>query len=191
MSPLSLKILFYSVTGVLLSSVTWGTISHSAVTGEYILSFILLGMMFYVVGQFCVDRWRPENSSQDFHATRLWKIPQTTTHGGLWLRVTFHTIFGIGIYSALAFLLILTTTARPVFMILLGTLFVLRIPHLYWSMRGRYEQKAVTETDSEKPSRHVLVYRDGSLVDRKIRWLIPIGMGGLGAALAAAGMLLS
>ncbi len=75
----------------------------------------------------------------DFHPTRLWKTPRETTRSGLWLRVGFRTLAGIAIYSGLAAILVLITTARPAFMILLGTLFVLRVPHLYWSMRGRYD----------------------------------------------------
>ncbi len=180
--------IFYAIAGVLLSSISWSTISHSAVTGDYVLSFILLGMMFYVVGQFCVDRWRPEVGPQDFHATRLWRIPQTTTPGGLWLRVGFNTLVSIGVYSALASLLVLATTAQPAFMVLLGTLFLLRMPHLYWSMRGQYERVSVA--NSMNASRNVLTYKGGSQMDRKDRWLIPIGMAILGAILAGAGMFL-
>ena len=47
---------FYLVTGVLLSSITWSALSHSAVTGDYALSVILLGMTFHVTGKFFVDR---------------------------------------------------------------------------------------------------------------------------------------
>ena len=189
MGPLTLKMIFYAITGMLLSSITWSTISHSAVTGDYVLSFILLGMMFYVVGQFCVDRWRPEDGPQDFHPSKLWKIPQTTTLGGLWLRVGFLTILSTGAYAILAWVLVLTTTARPAFMMLLGVLFLLRMPHLYWGMRGRYEQ--VTVTDSMNSSRHVLMYRGGSQMDRKARWLIPMGMAGVGSVLAGVGMIVS
>ena len=154
-------------------------------TGDYVLSFILLGMMFYVLGQFCVDRWRPEDGPQDFHATKLWKIPQTTTPRGLWLRVGVNTLLSILAYSALASLLVLTTTAQPAFMALLGALFLLRIPHLYWSMRGRYEQASIA--NSTNGSRSVLTYRGGSQMDRKARWLIPIAMAIVGAVLAGAG----
>ena len=176
--------IFYAITGVLLSAISWSTISHSAVTGDYVLSFILLSMMFYVLGQFCVDRWCPEAGPQDFHATRLWKLPQTTTLRGLWLRVGFNTLLSIGVYSAIASLLVLTTTAQPAFMVLLGTLFLLRIPHLYWSMRGRYEQVSVN-------SRNVLAYGGGSQMGRRARWVIPIGMAFVGAVLAGAGMFVS
>ena len=40
-----LRTLFYLVSGSVLASITWSTIEHSAVTGDYILSVILLGMM--------------------------------------------------------------------------------------------------------------------------------------------------
>ncbi len=50
-----LKMVYYAIAGVLLSSISWSTISHSAVTGDYLLSFILVGMMFYVVG----NCWHP------------------------------------------------------------------------------------------------------------------------------------
>ncbi len=183
MGPLFLRMIFYLVTGVLLASISWSTISHSAVTGDYLLSLLLLGMMFYVVGQFFVDRLRPEVAPQDFHDIRPWKTPYTTTTGGLWLRVGFNTLLNIAIYAALAFALILLTTARPAFMLLLGMLFLIRVPHLYWSMRGRYENVA----DSESA---VLQYRGGSRMDRRTRWLVPIGMAGLGSGVAAIGMLL-
>ena len=183
MGPLFLRLIFYLVIGVLLASISWSTISHSAVTGDYLLSFILLAMMFYVVGQFFVDRLRPEVAPQDFHATRPWKTPHTTTMRGLWLRVGFNTLLNIAIYTALAFALVLLTTARPAFMVLLGTLFVIRMPHLYWSMRGRYD----SVTDSEGA---VLQYRGGSQMDRRTRWLLPVGMAGLGSGIAAIGMIL-
>ena len=70
MGPLFLRLIFYLVTGVLLASISWSTIFHSAVTGDYLLSFILLGMMFYVLGQFFVDRLRPEVAPHDFHSSR-------------------------------------------------------------------------------------------------------------------------
>lgn len=155
--PLILKVAFYVITGVLLSSISWSTISHSAVTGDYILSFILLGMLFYVLGQFCVDRWRPEYDQQDFHPSKLWKLPQTTTREGLWWRVGFNTVVNVTVYSALAFLLVMTTTAQPPFLILLGTLFLLRVPHLYWSLRMRYEQ--VVDTSKPTAGHDVFIYR--------------------------------
>ncbi len=184
-----LRILFYAITGVVLSSMSWSTISHSAVTGDYALSFILLGMMFYVVGKFFVDRWRPADSPQDFHETKLWKLPQTTTLGGLWLRVGLNTLFNIGVYSGLSFVLVLTTTAHPAFMTLMGSLFLLRMPHLYWSMRSRYKRESIANSANE--SRCVLIYRGGSRMDGRARWLIPIGMAIVGAGLASVGLILS
>ena len=184
-----LKMSFYTMAGLVLSSISWGTISHSAVTGDFVLSFILLGMMFYVMGKFFVDRWRPADSPQDLHDTKPWKLPQETTPAGLWLRVGINTLFNIGVYSVLAFLLVITTTANHVFMILLGSLFLLRMPHLYWSMRGRYERVSVR--NSSNATRNSLKYRGGSQVDRKARWLIPMGMAIVGATLAGAALLVS
>ena len=183
---MALRLIFYAIIGVLLSSISWSTISHSAVTGDYVLSFILLGMMFYVFGQFCVDQWRLEYGPQDFHANKLWKMPHTTTAWGLWLRVVFSTLFSLGIYLGLASLLVLATTAEPAFMILLGTLFLLRMPHMYWSMRGRYERVSVA--NSINVPQNVLAYKGGSQIDRKARWLIPIGTAIVGAVLGGAGM---
>ena len=82
------------MTGVLLSSITWSAINHSAVTGDYALSVVLLGMMFFIVGQFFVDRWRPEYGEKDFHPGKLWKMPRTTTRGGLWRQAAFSTAVG-------------------------------------------------------------------------------------------------
>ena len=180
---LLLKMAFYLIAGVLLASITWSTIEHSRVTGDYILSVILLSMMFFIVGKFCVDRWRPEYGDGDFHPTRLWKTPRETTRAGLWLRVGFRTLASVVIYGVLASLLVLTTTARPSFMILLGTLFLLRAPHMYWSMRGRYE------VDQEANCRRVLRYEGGSRMDRRAKWLTPIGMASLGVVIAAVGIL--
>ena len=125
-----LKLSFYLVTGVILSAITWGTLSHSAVTGDYALSVILLVMMFFIVGKFFVDRWQPEHGPKDFHSSKLWKMPRATTSAGLWLRVGFSTAAHVTAYAVLASILVLTTTARFPFMILLGSLFILRIPHL-------------------------------------------------------------
>ena len=183
MGPLFLRLIFYMITGALLALISWSTISHSAVTGDYALSLLLMGMMFCIVGQFFVDRLRPEVAPKDFHSTRLWKMPHTTNTGGLWLRVGFNTLLNIAFYTALAFALVLFTTAQPLFMVLLGALFLLRMPHLYWSMRGRYE----SVVDSESA---VLRYRGGSRTNRRIRWLVPVGMAGLGSGIAAIGMLL-
>ena len=175
---------FYLIAGTILASITWSTIEHSAVTGDYILSVILLGMMFFIVGQFFVDRWRPEYVPGDFHPTKLWKMPRETTRSGLWLRVGFRTLAGVTIFSALAALLVLLTTARPAFMVLLGALFLLRIPHLYWSMRSRYEEKR----DAEGAD---LRYRGGSELSRRTIWLTPTLMAGAGAVLATLGALFS
>ena len=112
--------------------------------------------------------------------------PHTTTTGGLWLRVGFSTLLNLAIYTALASALVFLTTAQPAFMALLGALFLIRIPHLYWSMRGRYESVA----DSRSESRNVLRYRGDSRMDRRTRWLLPIGMAALGSAVAAIGTLL-
>ncbi|MCY4652883.1 MAG: hypothetical protein OXC95_06920 [Dehalococcoidia bacterium] len=179
-----LRMGFYTAAGTILASITWSTIEHSAVTGDYILSVILLGMMFFIIGQFFVDRWRPEYSDGDFHPTKLWKMPRETTRSGLWLRVGFRTLAGVAIFSALAALLVLLTTARPAFMVLLGALFVLRIPHLYWSMRSRYEE--ARDDDGVE-----LRYRGGSALNRRTIWLTPALMAGVGAVLATFGALLS
>ena len=179
-----LRTFFYLIAGTVLASISWSTMEHSAVTGDYILSVILLGMMFFIIGQFFVDRWRPEYSDSDFHPTRLWKTPRETTRPGLWLRVGFRTLAGVAVFSALAALLVLLTTARPAFMVLLGALFLLRIPHLYWSMRSRYEETR----DGEGAE---LRYRGGSELSRRTIWLAPTLMAGAGAVLASVGALLS
>ena len=174
------RTLFYLVAGTILASITWSTLEHSAVTGDYILSVILLGMMFFIIGQFFVDRWRPEYGPGDFHPTRLWKTPCETTRSGLWLRVGFRTLVGIAVFSALAVILVSLTTGRPAFMVLLGALFLLRIPHLYWSMRSRYDEDGAA-----------LRYRGGSELSRSTIWLTPTLMAGAGAVLATLGALLS
>ena len=181
-----LKLTFYLITGVVLSSITWSTLSHSSVTDDYVISIVLLAMMFYVAGQFCIDRWRPAADARDFHPTRLWKMPYQTDIGGLWLRVAFSTIVNMAIYAILASLLVLTTTAQPAFMVLLGILFLLRIPHLYWSIRGRYIR--IDSSDDAGATRTILRYESGSGIHRNAQWLIPIGMAGAGAALATIGM---
>ena len=178
------RTLFYLAAGSILASITWSTIEHSAVTGDYLLSVILLGMMFFIIGQFFVDRWRPEYGPGDFHPTKLWKMPRETSRSGLWLRVGFRTLTGVAIFSGLATLLVLLTTARPAFMVLLGALFLLRIPHLYWSMRSRYEEAR----DAEGAE---LRYRGGSALSRSTIWLTPTLMAGAGAVLATLGALLS
>ena len=186
---LILRLTFYAVAGVLLASISWSTMAHSVVTGDYLLSFILLGMMFYIVGQFCVDRWRPEAGPQDFHATRLWKTPYRTTVKGLWLRVCFITLVSVGIFTILAATLVLFTTAQPAFMILLGSLFFVRIPHLYWSMRGMYDKLPLMHASNHIAE--ILIYRGHSQLGRRARWLLPTGMAGLGIILAGVGVLVS
>ena len=68
-------------------------------------------------------------------------------------------------HTLLASLLVLTTTARPAFLVLLGSLFLLRIPHLYWSMRGRYER--VNSVDGVGASQTILRYAGGSQMGRE------------------------
>ena len=70
MSQLLLKMIFYMTTGVIMASISWSTISHASVTGDYILAIILLGAMFFIVGMFIVDRCQPELSERDFHPTK-------------------------------------------------------------------------------------------------------------------------
>jgi len=183
------KILFYLWAGFILASITWSAIKHSAVTDDPILALALLGMMFFIIGKFFVDRWRPEYGEKDFHPGKLWKMPRATTHGGLWLRVAFSTVLGLIVYAALTSALVLTTTAQPAFMVLLGMLLVLRIPHLYWSMRGRYELTQIT--DKSGTTRSVLHYTSGSSMRSRSFWLTPTLMSAAGVALAAAGVLLN
>lgn len=183
MSQLILKMTFYLVTGVLLSSITWSALSHSAVTGDYALSVVLLGMMFYVAGKFFVDRWQPGHAPQDFHPTKPWKMPRSTTRGGLWLRVAFSTAAHIAAYTLLTSILVFTTTAHFPFMILLAGLFILRIPHLYWTMRGYYEA-ASSEGDDRQ-----LRYKGGSAVHRRTRWLLPASLACIGVSVAAIGII--
>ncbi len=181
-----LRMGFYVIAGTVLASITWSTIEHSAVTGDYILSVILLGMMFFIIGQFFVDRWRPEYGPGDFHPTRPWKTPRETTRSGLWLRVGFVTLISVVVYSVLASLLVSLTTARPAFIVLLGALFLLRIPHLYWSMRSRYEEARDGDGHTSE-----LRYLGGSALSRRTIWLTPTLMAGVGAVLATVGALLS
>ncbi len=67
-------------------------------------------------------------------------------------------------------------------MALLGTLFLLRISHLYWSLRGRYEQ---TDADEASVSEYPLRYAGGAKINRRARWLVPVSMAGMGAGIAA------
>ena len=182
------KILFYLFAGFILASITWSAIKHSLVTDDPVLAIALLGMMFFIVGKFFVDRWRPEYGDKDFHSRKLWKMPYATTKSGLWLRVGFRTMISAAVYAALATVLVLTTTAQPAFMALLGVLLVLRIPHLYWSMRSRYEK---TESTNATVGNHAgLRYKGGSDLHRRALWLTPTLMCAVGVVLAVAGVLL-
>ena len=96
MSQLLLKMIFYMTTGVIMANISWSTISHASVTGDYVLAIILLGAMFFIVGMFIVDRCQPELSERDFHPTKPWKTPYVTTRRGLWKRVAFITLFWLG-----------------------------------------------------------------------------------------------
>ena len=176
--------------GVILASISWSTISHSRVTGDYALAVILLGAMFFIVGMFVVDRCRPELSERDFHPSKLWKMPHATTNRGLWARVAFITLVGIGIYGILASVLVWTTTARPPFLIMLGALLLLRVSYLYWSMRGRYEQVA-QDVNGDRPPLGSLVYRKEASVNRLVKVIGPSAMAVFGAVLAGFGFLLS
>ena len=57
-SQLLLKMIFYLTTGVILASISWSTISHSRVTGDYVLGIILLGAMFFMVAMYAVSGHR-------------------------------------------------------------------------------------------------------------------------------------
>ena len=183
-----LKVLFYLFAGFIIASITWSAIKHSAVTDDPVIAIVLLGMMFFIIGKFFVDRWRPEYNDNDFHPNKLWRMPYATTQSGLWLRVGFKTVMGATIYAILATLLMLTTTAQPAFMALLGLLLVLRIPHLYWSMRGRYER--IETIGDAGVVCHELRYRGGSGMHRRAFWLTPTIMSGAGVMLAFVGVLL-
>ena len=50
--------IFYLTTGVILASISWSTISHSKVTGDYALTIILLGAMFFIVAMYAVSGHR-------------------------------------------------------------------------------------------------------------------------------------
>ena len=189
MSQLLLKMIFYMTTGVIMASISWSTISHASVTGDYILAIILLGAMFFIVGMFIVDRCQPELSERDFHPTKPWKTPYVTTRRGLWTRVAFITLLSIALYGILGFALVWTTTARPPFLIMLGTLFLLRVPHLYWSMRGRYEM--VSEESVHSYARGSLVYLGQSNVGRLVKLVGPSAMAVFGAVLAGFGFILT
>ena len=164
-----IRIIFYLTAGFLLALISWSAINHSSVTSEPILAIALMGMVFFIIGNFFVDRWRPELRERHFHPSKPWKMPNLTTSNGLWLRVGFKTIEGISVHASMATLPLLTTTAEPEFMVLLGSLFIVRIPHLYWSMRGRYE--SVEIVDGKGVTRHELQYRGGSGMDSRTLYL--------------------
>lgn len=189
MPQLVLKMIFYLTTGVILASISWSTISHSRVTGDYVLAIILLGAMFFIVGMFIVDRCRPELSHRDLHPSKLWKMPYVTTSRGIWVRVSFITLMSLALYSILGSVLVWTTTARPPFLIMLGALFLLRVPYLYWSMRGRYAL-ASGASGANRPIES-LVYRGEASVNRLVKVLGPTVMAVFGAVLAGFGFLIS
>ena len=141
------KLTFYTGSGIILASISWGSIKHSVVTGDDTLGIVVMAMMFFIVGKFFVDRWRPAYGPDAFHPDRLWKIPETATRRELWYRVGFSTFVGATTFMVIASGLVLTTTAEPPFMILLGSLLLLRIPYLYWSMRSRYEPVTIERRD--------------------------------------------
>ena len=189
MSQLLLKMIFYMTTGAIMASISWSTISHARITGDYVLAVILLGAMFFIVGMFIVDRCRPELSERDFHPNKLWKIPYVTTTKGLWTRVAFITFLSMALYGILGSVLVWTTTARPPFLIMLGTLFLLRVPHLYWSMRGRYEMMDEESDPSYAPGS--LVYLGQSNVSRLVKMIGPSALAAFGAILAGFGFILT
>lgn len=188
MTQISLKMTFYVIAGTVLASVSWGSINHSVVTGDYVLAVIVMGMMFFIVGKFFVDRWRPAHGPDAFHPDRPWKIPYTTTRRGLWLRVGFSTSLGVCIFAIIASVLVLSTTAQPPFMVLLGLLLVLRIPHLYWSLRSRYE--VMPAEVSARDVVPVLRYKGGSELNGVAFWLVPVLLSSVGALLAILGVLI-
>ena len=182
------RVLFYLLAGFVLASISWSAINHSSVTNDPILAIALMGLLFFIVGSFFVDRWRPEFGDKQFHPNKLWKMPYLTTCSDLWLRVGFKTIAGLIVHAILSTLLLMTTTAEPEFMVLLGSFFIVRIPHLYWSMRGRYER--IENIDDAGATRHELQYRGGSGMDRRTFWLFPTLMSFVGVVLAFVGVLL-
>ena len=69
----------------------------------------------------------------------------------------------VGVYSVLSCILALITTARVEFMLLLGSLFLPRAPHLYWSLRGRYAR--ATSRDGTVVAKPVLIRSESAQVD--------------------------
>lgn len=188
MTQASLKMTFYVIAGTILASISWGAINHSVVTGDYVLAVIVMGMMFFIVGKFFVDRWRPAHGPEAFHPNRPWKLPYLTTRRGLWLRVGFSTSLGVCVFAVIASVLVLGTTAQYPFMVLLGLLLVLRIPHLYWSLRSRYE--VIPPDVSATGVAPALRYRGGSELNGVAFWLVPVLLSSVGALLAILGVLI-
>ena len=186
MSQPVLRMFFYLIAGSILAFITWGSVEHSVVTGDHILAIIVMGMMFFIVGKFFVDRWRPVYGPDAFHPDRLWKMPQTATRRELWYRVGFSTFVGATTFTVIASGLVLTTTAEPPFMILLGSLLALRIPYLYWSMRSRYEP--ITNERGNGIDQPELRYKGGSGLHGATFWLIPALMASLGTLIAVIGL---
>ena len=92
----------------------------------------------------------------------------------IWVRVSFITLMSLALYSILGSVLVWTTTARPPFLIMLGALFLLRVPYLYWSMRGRYAL-ASGASGANRPIES-LVYRGEASVNRLVKVLGPTVM---------------
>ena len=186
MTQTFLKTGFYMIAGTLLASISWGSIEHSVVTSDHALAVFVMGMMFFIIGKFFVDRWRPVYGLDAFHPDRLWKIPQTATRRELWYRVGFSTFVGTITFTVIAAVLVLSTTAEPPFMILLGSLLVLRIPYLYWSMRNRYE--IITFECQNGLDQPALRYKGGSGLHGMAFWLVPAIMSLAGALIALVGL---
>ena len=162
MTQTFLKTGFYMIAGTLLASISWGSIEHSVVTGDRVLAVFVMGMMFFIIGKFFVDQWRPVYGPDAFRPGKLWKIPQTAPRRELWYRVGFSTFVGTTTFTIISAVLVLTTTDEPPFMILLGSLLALRIPYLYWSMRSRYEPITI-ERQNCQGRRHFGACRDRGL----------------------------
>ena len=72
---------------------------------------------------------------------------------------------------------------------MLETLFLLRVPHLYWSMRGRYEMVGEESGGDYAPGS--LVYLGQSNVGRLVKLVGPSAMAVFGAGLAGFGFILT
>lgn len=66
MTRTALKMNFYVTAGTILASISWGAIEHSVVTGDYILAVFVMGMMFFIIGKFFVDRCDPFTGQMPF-----------------------------------------------------------------------------------------------------------------------------